>query len=248
MATEIRAGLTDEEAARARAEAEEANAYVQVTEVHVPTEQESDQATMVAAESAEPPSSSQRVLTFSSGVRLRLRPVAPLFVRRAQMQLKKPTPPLWENPNNGRQEYNEADPEYLEAMRVYDEETETAAIRALILSGSALEYCPPDIPAPDSDEWVENALEAGITYAFKTERGRYATWVEDVALANREDFYALGMAVGRLTGIAEEDMARALDAFRSPGERPVTQQPDVRAVDSDGHNLPADAGGTGAGD
>ena len=76
--------------------------------------------------------------TLSTGVRVRLRPVAARLLAESRSRIKDPPVPIWENPDKGRKEENENDPQYQKELLEARIKRNEAATDALVMFGVEL--------------------------------------------------------------------------------------------------------------
>jgi hypothetical protein len=90
------------------------------------------------------------IITLSTGVRARLKPVATVLVEDAQSMVKRPRPPMWLNPQKDREEPNYNDPDYLDDMDQYNKDVSMAMLEtALMFSVELVDGLPED------DDWIK---------------------------------------------------------------------------------------------
>lgn len=167
-----------------------------------------------AAASASQASLPPKQVHLSNGVILNIRQVAPLLIRRAAANVPKPKIPVVWLEEKGREEPNPYHPDYLAAMAEYQELVSEAGLNAMLLTGTSPASLPDGMSGPDDNGWTEE-LEA-LDIAIPTSKpGRYLAWLQFVALKSLADFYSVGEAVGKASGLSEEDVQTAIESFRS---------------------------------
>lgn len=190
------------------------------------------------AETENPAPAEMRV---SSGVLFGIKIVPPLLIRRAMQGVPKPRPPRVWIEEKGREEENPLDPGYLAAVEEWEETQSDAVIRAMLLAGTWAKEIPEGVPAIESEDWVEmlDAVEMPAPVRLATKSQRYLAWVQFVACTSAEDLLALGVAVGRATGLSEGDVMAAIDSFRSDQGRIAADRASALAGATNGDRLPA---------
>lgn len=181
-----------------------------------------------------------REFTLSTGVVLKLRPIPPFVLQDAMRQIVQPQPPMWLNPDKGREEANPADPDYLAAMDRYSElriETMTNVAMAL---GTDLESCPDGMPRPEEDGWIEElevATDGRVTAPRAPAKARYVAWLRYRAMEKAEDIAILAALPLLLAGISEGEVADSMAGFRGDEERRADPKPSPRRNRADGHRV-----------
>lgn len=186
-------------------------------------------------------------VSLSNGVVLKLKPVSGLLIRRAASQIAAPKPPMWHNADRDRDEPNPNDPDYLNALAQHEEAVGMAAMNVMFIVGTKPQMPLPDgITAIDSDDWIEELAFLDIVVQ-KEGPGRYLDWLKYVVLGDMRDLVKTAVAVGRMSGLQENDVLAALDSFRGGEERRADSN--APAADSgDGNRVQSVPAGSGAGD
>ncbi len=157
-------------------------------------------------------------IMLSSGVQLHLKKSPPFVVAQAVSNIQRPEVPMWKNEDKQREEPNPTDPAYEKALLEYHGATGTAIMNALLLFGVDIVEVPEKLPAVDSDDWLEALTYLGIDPP-KTRQIRKLLWLKTVALTEDSDIQAVSTALFAIQGIGEEDVAQAIESFRSGSER-----------------------------
>jgi hypothetical protein len=155
------------------------------------------------------------LFTLSSGVVLKLRRYNRLLVRDIIAAVPDPEPPITHDEEQGIDLENDADPDYQAALQ--DAFTRRAELMTdyVLMEATSVHDLPPDMPGPDSDEWL--AVAEHIGYRFNPAKPtRYLAWLKLKAIRSIEDSSRLSLAITRLNGTLEEDVAAAVAAF--PGD------------------------------
>lgn len=182
------------------------------------------------------------LVTTSTGVEFEIfKP--PIFVLRAvskQIATSEPKPPMLFVEEKGRNEPNEADPDFVARHAQWQEEVVIRQLDAVMAVGSKINKLPDGVPSIESQEWSDKLIAIGI----ETAQGgtlRYLEWIRYVAAPNMED---IGLLIGRLMslmGTAETEVATAIDAFRSAQERGTDSEPVSVGTDSNGDRVSSGA-------
>lgn len=182
---------------------------------------------------------------LSNGVVIKLKPVPILLLQQASQSVPRPKVPIVMNPNKDREEENPNHPDYLEAIRQYQADSERAILNTLLLLGTSVESVPDGFSGPDDSEWIERlemldeinpaAAQRLAPPANASKGRRYIAWLERHAMVTLDDFVKLGVTVGRLSGVREEDLLGAIDSFRYNGRGDTTtgDNGEPRAPDGD---------------
>jgi len=169
------------------------------------------------------------LITLSTGVVLRLRPVAPTVMDRARQSVPMPQPPMIRNEAKEKDEPNPNHPEYLKALRLYDEQLVLAAWRAAAILGTSVESLPEGFPGPDDDRWIEE-LEAGLPEGEELDvqrdmdtprhkNARYFDWLSLYAFGTEEDAFTVSALATSTVSLTEEEVAAYVESFRDSQAR-----------------------------
>lgn len=165
-------------------------------------------------------------VTVSTGVVFKVKEVPQFTMSDIRREFKEPVPPMWFNKDTGRKEANPNDPEYIRLHSEYMINMSMAIIDIMILLGTEVKSVPKSFPGPDSDKWKHELSAILRTRGWSredvaniTEEESYIYWVKYKAAAggiedNNSDISKITLAIGRLTGVAEEDVSNAMDTFR----------------------------------
>ncbi len=159
---------------------------------------------------------------LTSGVILRLRQPSTWAVTEVvrQMAAIRPQPPILHDPDRGRDEPNEADPDYQAALRAHEDRELERKYEVVIATGTTVEHVPADVPGMDDPAWLEMLAALGIPQpAEMTPSERYIRWVKYVAAPAQEDWLMLVTGLRPRVGTPEEAVATAASTFRSDAER-----------------------------
>jgi len=164
----------------------------------------------------------ENLVTLGSGVVLRLKPVAPLLIRRAAANIPTPVVPKVFLEDKQREEENPDDPEYKRALQKYTEDVEEAGTLLMLAAGSEIVSLPEGFDPPEGENWlpqVEEILSYTGTADFSRDKmdtriGRYLVWLQYYALTSLEDLVRVLSTLADLSGVSEEAVAKAVSSFR----------------------------------
>lgn len=183
-------------------------------------------------------------VTLDNGVVLGIKAVPPQLVRRAVTRLKRPLAPKFHNEENGREEENPNDPEYVNALAAYEEASSTTGTNVLLAAGTWLASKPDDVPGPDEQGWREMASFFEIDVDESSGLALYLSWLNLYAITSEEEWVRVLLAVSSRTGVSEEDVQRAMLSFRGAAARGADSGVPAE-VAADGDRVPEDAAAPG---
>jgi hypothetical protein len=174
-----------------------------------------DEITRVVVEAVDENEERERgdIVTLSTGVRLKVKPVPKHFIFDVTSRLKRPKPPIMLIEGKGREQENPDDPDYQEELEQWVADVANAGNNVAILRGSEIDHIPDEVIGPDSEDW-KSEMELLEIPMIENERARYLSWVKAIAAPLDEDIFLLLEEIGRLTGVAESDVAQAVERFR----------------------------------
>jgi hypothetical protein len=163
----------------------------------------------------------------STGVIFGVKPVPQFILSDIRREFKEPPVPTWFNKDTGRKEPNPDDPEYKKSYNDYIVGLSMAVIDVMVLMGTYSVSVPKGVPEPTSETW-KNELGAILRargwsrsdIAELSDEERYVFWVKYRAATGGgvtgedSDINRITLAIGRLSGVAEEDVRDATDNFR----------------------------------
>jgi len=155
------------------------------------------------------------VVTLSTGVRVRLRPIPPGTMQEARASVPLPKVPVWINPDKDREEPNPNDPEYLDALTECNRQRIQAIEEVALMFGLELID-----GVPDDGDWERNLQ--WLARRKRLDLGGY----DMTDAVDREFLYKKHCAVGpndwrtiqKLMGVTREEVDEAADNFRGDGE------------------------------
>lgn len=153
---------------------------------------------------------------LSTGHLARITPVSPLLIQEVQQGVERPTVPVMMNEEKGREEPNPNHPDYVEAMRKYQEEVGQAVIMAMVMMGVTLVDEDGNPLEIEKGSWINNLkfLEKRTSldlseYDFEDE--------SDIEFLYKM-FVAIGASdintIAQSSNITEEAIAESVDNFR----------------------------------
>ena len=168
----------------------------------------------------------EKFLTVSSGVVFKIKEVPQVAYVDLRNSLPEPVPPIFYNKEYDREEPNVNDPRYIAQVDNWQVAMSSAVYDISILFGTEIESIPDGMPSHDSEKF-----ESKLKFLLKkmgwskedinniSETERYLFWVKYEAcpkggLNQNSDLDKLFAAVGRTSGVPEEDVASAIDGFR----------------------------------
>lgn len=157
------------------------------------------------------------LVELSTGVVLRVRPVPQSLFADLMARFPMPEPPVVFIPDKGREEENPDDPTYLKRVNETNAAIAKAMSDAVILLGTEVDRVPKGFSTQESAGWADELRLLGYDLASK--RARYLAWVKFVAGPTLDDYQAIWKAVGRLTGVTEQDTQAAVRRFRGGARR-----------------------------
>lgn len=155
------------------------------------------------------------LVELSNGIRVRVNRISPLLLNDLRKRYKRPKPPMVHNSDIGRDEVNYNDPQYSEALTDYEEAVSVGMIDIFILMGTKVE---PEVDYELVKEKLEDIIYLGYDVDLNKKKAMYLAYMKYIVLANSEDLQKIMDGIGRLTGVAETDVATAVDNFRSKSE------------------------------
>lgn len=158
------------------------------------------------------------IITLSTGVVLKLRPVSKWLIQSVNSKFEKPKVPTQYIESVGKEIENPSHPEYKEAVEQYLVDIGNATTDVCILRGTEIIEKPDDMISYDDEECVLEMKELGFKNTDNL-KSRYLYWVKYIAAPLDNDMNQLMGALGRLTGVAEADVLEAVARFRSSKRR-----------------------------
>lgn len=158
------------------------------------------------------------VVTLSTGIRARIRPVSAKLLDEVQQMVPQPPVPKQFIEEKGREEENPLHPAYLRAIEEANHERGKRTTEALLLFGVELEA-----PIPPDEEWLPR-----LSYMAKRGNLDLGEWDLHDPLDREllyKSFIAVAtpdlMLVSMASGLTAGEVAKAEASFRRPEERPA---------------------------
>lgn len=179
-----------------------------------------DQAVIAVAKEENEQGQPDNIRTLTTGVRVRIKTIAPGLISRAQMAIEYPKVPQFHNADKDRWEDNPNHPDYIAGINRVNEERGMAALDAMCMFGLELVD-----DVPDGNEWIRRLKFVLPKLEFDEndplEREYYYKTLVAVGV---QDFTMLAKAMG----VSEEALAQAEQSFQrnTPrnGNRPAPTQ------------------------
>ena len=143
----------------------------------------------------------------------------------AQMSKKEPQVPMVYIQDKDREEYNDADPKYLMAIKKHDEELKRKLMDAVFVYGLSVEKVPDTVEKLEDESWVDKERMVGIEFDPGEKNSRFLSWVKYVACMDPKDYTDLFLACARTFGVTEEDVAMAATSFPNRAQRRANPRP-----------------------
>ncbi len=159
-------------------------------------------------------------ITVSTGVKFKVKK-APSMAFQAvarQWEMKAPKVPVVLIEAKGRKEENPSDPDYVKALKKFEEDKGLGLFDAAILLCTEVVSIPENMEASDKEDWLENLKLIGICPG-NGKRERYLSWVKYYAAPMDEDMVLLNNSIARENGVSEGDVSAAMAALKSAQER-----------------------------
>ncbi len=148
---------------------------------------------------------SDGIVTFSTGVRVKLHPVKASLISKVTAKIKDPRVPTWYNKAKGRDERNPNDPAYLRDVERAAQERGNAAMDAMAMFGIELVD-----GLPEDTDWITKLRLLSIT--FNADDPIECEFYYKIYEVIGNDDWPL---VSAQSGISQEDIAQAEKSFRS---------------------------------
>lgn len=126
----------------------------------------------------------------------------------------EPVVPLVWIEDQGREEPNASDPDYLTDLTTWQIRLTDRVVGALCFDALELVHKPEDLPGPDSPEFRDFLKIVHNEEPFETPRARYVQWVQYRAIPGKDMMY-FSRRLLQLAGVPEEDVRVIEATFRS---------------------------------
>jgi len=151
----------------------------------------------------------QDEITLSTGVVLRAKKVNPVMLIRVMTRFTRPKPPIVHSKEMGRDMENPDDPDYIDQVKAYENESNAMVLNALIVLGTEFVSTPKGVESHKGEKWIEKYRILGMPVMPDSDEWRYLNWVTMVAATDEKDMILIQDTVGKLSGIAEADVKNA---------------------------------------
>lgn len=149
------------------------------------------------------------LIRLSTGVVLKAKQVNPNLLIRVMTKLPRPNPPMWKDPNMGREMENTNDPDYIARVQAWQMDYSNGMLNVLIGYGTDLVSKPTALEGPDGKKWIADYSAIGLPTHTDSPSWLYITWVMFVAAVNEKDTALIGEKVKALSGVKEADVRDA---------------------------------------
>lgn len=175
----------------------------------------------------------ERLIELSNGVVLRFKEVSKNEIsyaaRNANRDYPEPKPPMIYIKNRGREEPNTNDPDYKQALLLYNIEATARIMDVMYARAIKVESRPDDISGPDSQEFQDYLELAQGETLRKSELGRLVQWLRYWAIPD-EDQIEFQRKVLRLAGVPVADVVEIEPTFQGDtGGKPDTGSADIES-------------------
>lgn len=184
-----------------------------------------------------------RSLTWElfNGVLIRCEPYPQSYMQALDEAMPRPAVPTVHIAGKDRDEENPDDPTYRQALLDWSKLYNEARAKLVIAMGLHLETCPDNVCRPEADDWIAHVRRAEKFTGKAIDLGdlsdpdmRFIAWLRYYAVDNETDLGILLSLPQYLSGLRDDEVARAVDAFRR-----LT----ARGIDSE--SAPAESGQNG---
>lgn len=190
---------------------------------------------------------------LSNGILMRVMPTSQEVMRRMISQRERPKPPVQMIEELGREEENEDDPAYQDALEQYDQLLMDDTYRVLMFLGTEVVSVPPGWYMPEDPRWIHRLAAGGIKVNEENEATRYVDWIQLYAIRTVYDNSKLiGALMARVGALKESEVMAAIERFQGNPQRLSDLRGRYESLNPDGDSLPATfiragirAGGTG---
>lgn len=160
------------------------------------------------------------IIKTSRGVEFEVFKPSVLAIRAVekQMNAKKPKPPEIFLEDKDRTEPNESDPDFINAMNEWTADLAERQYNVALITGTRISSVPEDVEDFNNDSWHGSLFAMGLELG-NSQQERYLQWVKYISAPIPEDMAILLNSVLSQLGVPEEDVAEAIEAFRSKQER-----------------------------
>lgn len=165
-----------------------------------------------------------------NGVVIRCEPFPQSYIQALDEAMPRPQPPIVHIAGQAgkadRDEENPDDPSYQQALREWNAIYHEARAKLVMAMGLSLDECPDHVCRPEADEWIETIRRAEKFTHKPIDLGdladpdmRFIAWLRYYATDNETDLGILLSLPQWISGLRNDEVANALEAFRSLTER-----------------------------
>lgn len=152
-----------------------------------------------------------KVHTLETEVRVRITPVPPGLISRAQMRIEYPKVPTFTNPDKGREEENPNHPDYIAECNQVNEARGMAALDAMCMFGLELVD-----GVPEDDTWIRKLQWVMPGFKFdESDPIAREYYYKTLVAVGMQDFVMLAGAMG----VTKEAVAQAEQSFQRNPQR-----------------------------
>lgn len=182
---------------------------------------------------------SEKQITLSNGIVLRVKPMPPLLLNAIANSIPEPEVPMWWNEDDQRHEANPNHPEYQKALADRNATIGMRIIDATLSVGTELVAVPGTMIPPESDSWIRRLKLTGQDATFNPEdkEERYLAWLRLYAIETNADLEKVNSIPMQLAGLQEEEVAEAMELFPSGKTRGEDNGVSVENGVRNGHNV-----------
>lgn len=156
----------------------------------------------------------ERVITLSTGVMLKCKQIPHWLISDLLDELNQSKPQMPKFFDERRKVWldNPDSEDYARAINDWNAKAGIAFANSMIIEGSEIAELPEGFPGIDNQDWLERmaAQRRDLTNKYLV----YLMWVKYIAGPTNEDTRLILQAIGRLSGVREEDVDEAVDSFR----------------------------------
>ena len=156
------------------------------------------------------------LIYLETGTILRAKKIPQMILTEIERRLKVPQVPRVEHPSEkGRFIENPDHPDYIRALKKYEEDRGFALTDVLLGLGTVLETLGPDQYAPEDDRWVDEISEFLPVDAIPDKpKGRYLAWLKFYQVQGGNDLQQIIAKVTGKMGVSEAEVGAAMSSFR----------------------------------
>lgn len=168
---------------------------------------------VAVAENGADASEEKDTITFSTGVKVRIKDVPKVAFARVwdRYTRDEPKPPMVHVETKGREEPNPDDPDYINAQQQHQVAFMNAISNIAILRSTEVTHVPEGLPHWDDEDWREEMEIMGLDAS--SEKRRLLEWFWLVAAVDEVDTAEYMALVGRKGGVSRGDVDKSARKF-----------------------------------